>query len=146
MAGANSPSYPVSVAGRAARESQTRVRPWLVMAGRRPEEGVIVSRTSSHKVVLPLLMFQDVLPACRRSSHRLSRISIPLQIRPTREFLHLLCPRKGLGTPGYKTAVTVSNLSDSLPLPPVIVYHINSITSHAPPHTQPIANWVNPMP
>lgn len=112
MAGANSPSYPVSVAGRAGRESQTRVRPWLVMAGRGPDEG------SSSPGRRPTRLYCSAnVPGFAASLQEV--IQQPVPHIPQR----LLCtsfvrgeprpPRRGTS---YNSAVTVSNLSDSLPL------------------------------
>lgn len=44
--------YPVSVAGRAGRVSQTRVRPWLAMGRQRSRRRVMVSRMVVPQVVL----------------------------------------------------------------------------------------------
>lgn len=80
-------------------------------------------------------MFQDLLPACRRFSHRLSRL-----FRSRSSHKTIIAPflsEEGPGTPGYE----VQHCSHCLKLvrlprsPPVIVFHISSITSHTPPHT-----------
>lgn len=110
MAATNCPPHPVSVAGRAGRVSQTRVRPWQAMGRQR------FSGREGHRLpdVVPqgcatLLLFQIILPTCERPSHRISHY-IPQAI------LAPASSQEGLGRPGYIAAVTVSNLSDPLSL------------------------------
>lgn len=93
---------------------------------------------SSHKVVLPYP--GTTVPGHPASSARgcpteylgiphIPRQDVPRAVRAPR------LPQKSPGTPGAQHCSGRLTLVRPSASPPVIVYHINSITSHTPPHT-----------